>query len=126
MSVRAHSNGLPSRGGSRPQRRRPAARRDPDRPSSGRIQWDRLGRVVLVLLVFGLLVSYVGPLVNLAKTYRSAGATKAELHRVQAENAQLERRVKHVKGDNVLRREARRQGMIEPGEQAYVVNGIKP
>ena len=82
--------------------------------------------MLLVLLVFGLLVSYVGPLINLAKTYRSAGATKAELHRVQAENAQLERRVKHVKGDSVLRREARRQGMIEPGEQAYVVNGIKP
>ena len=125
MSVRAHSNG-PRGPAARPQRRRPAARRDPDRPGAGRIQWDRLGRVVLVLLVFGLLISYVGPLYNLAKTYRSAGATKAELHRVQAENAQLERRVKHVKGDSVLRREARRQGLIEPGEQAYVVNGIKP
>jgi cell division protein FtsB len=130
VSVRAHSNGLPSRGrpggSERPARRRPAPRRNPDRAAAGRIQWDRLGRVVLVLVVFGLLVSYVGPLYNLAKTYRSAGATKAELHRVQAENAQLERRVRHVKSDTVLRREARRQGMIEPGEQAYVVNGIKP
>ena len=122
MSVRAQSSGSRTR----PPRRRPAARRDPDRPGAGRIQWDRVGRVLLVLLVFGLLVSYVGPLINLAKTYRSAGATKVELHRVQAENDLLERRVRHIKGDSVLRREARRQGMIEPGEQAYVVNGIKP
>jgi len=122
VSVRAQ----PSGSRTRPARRRPAARKNPDRPGSGRIQWDRLGRVLLVLLVFGLLASYVSPLINLARTYRSAGATKVELHRVQAVNDQLERRVKHVKGDSVLRREARRQGMIVPGEQAYVVNGIKP
>ncbi|MGA7398040.1 MAG: septum formation initiator family protein [Solirubrobacterales bacterium] len=122
MSVRAQANGNRTR----PPRRRPAARRNPDRADSGRIQWDRLGRVLLVLLVFGLLISYVSPLINLAKTYRSAGATKVELHQVQALNDQLERRVRHVKDDSVLRREARRQGMIVPGEEAYVVNGIKP
>ena len=121
MSVRAQANGRTSR----PARRRPAARRNPD-ANSGRIQWDRLGRVAFVALFFILLFSYFSPLYDLARTYRQAGATKAELHRVQAENTQLERRVKHVRGESVLRREARRQGLIVPGEQAYVVNGIKP
>lgn len=120
MSVRAQANG----GAARPARRRPAARRNPD-AGGGRIQWDRLGRIAFVLLVFVLIFSYFSPLYDLAKTYRQAGATKVELHRVQAEHTQLERRVRHVKGDAVLRREARRQGLIVPGEQAYVVNGIK-
>lgn len=79
-----------------------------------------------MVVCFALMVSAIGPLVNLTKTYRQAGATKAELRLVQAENGQLERRVKHVRSEVVLQREARRQGMIVPGEQAYVVNGIKP
>lgn len=78
-----------------------------------------------MVLFFVLVFSYASPLLDLVKTYRQAGATKAELHRVQGENAQLERRVRHVRGEAVLRREARRQGLIVPGEQAYVVNGIK-
>jgi len=119
VSVRAQGNA------DRTARRRPAARRNPD-AQSGRIQWDRLGRILLVLLVAGLLISYIGPLINLAKTYRSAGATKQELHRVQATNDMLEKRVQHIKGDPVLQREARRQGMTNPGETPYVVNGIKP
>lgn len=124
MSVRAHADGRSNRGRP-PARRRPAARRNPD-SSSGRIQWDRLGRVLLVLLVGALLISYINPVINLAKTYRSAGASKAELHRVQAENELLERRVRHVKGDAVLEREARSQGLINAGETPYVVNGLKP
>lgn len=79
-----------------------------------------------MVVCFALIVSAIGPLINFGKTYRQAGATKAELRMVQAENGQLERRVKHVRSDAVLRREARRQGMIVVGEQAYVVNGIKP
>jgi hypothetical protein len=78
------------------------------------------------VVCFALIVSAIGPAYHLVKTYRQAGATKAELRLVQAENGLLERRVKHVRSDAVLRREARRQGMVVPGEQAYVVNGIKP
>jgi cell division protein FtsB len=122
VSVRAQADASRTR----PARRRPAARRNPDAAGAGRIQWDRVGRIAFVVLCFVLLFSYASPLLNLAKTYRQAGATKVELHRVQAENARLERRVRHVRGDAVLRREARRQGMIVPGETPYVVNGIKP
>lgn len=75
-------------------------------------------------MIVGLVFSYIGPLYNLAKTYRQAGASKVELHQALDRHAQLERRVKHVQGDAVLRREARRQGMVAPGEQAWAVNGI--
>lgn len=110
----------------RPARRRPAPRKDAGKPGAGRIKWDRFGRIAFVVVCFALILSAIGPTYHLVKTYRQAGATKAELRLVQAENGLLERRVKHVRSDAILRREARRQGMIVPGEQAYVVNGIKP
>jgi hypothetical protein len=74
--------------------------------------------------IFGLVALYAGPLFNLAQTYRHAGETKAEYHRVKAENDRLERLARHSRSEAVLMREARRQGMVVPGEQAYVVNGI--
>jgi len=121
--VSTHARAEPT--GRRPPRRRPAPRRNAGRPGASRIQWDRLGRVLFVLVVAMLALSAIKPAWNLAHTYRLVGHTKERLHQAQAENARLERRGKHLRGDNVLRREARRQGMIEADEQAWVVNGIK-
>jgi hypothetical protein len=109
---------------SRPPRRRPAPRRDAGKRDSDRIQWDKLGRIALVAAVFGLCLLYVGPVYNLATTYRNAGEVKAEFHRVQAENERLQRLADRARSEAVLRSEARRQGMIVPGERAYVVNGL--
>ena len=108
----------------RPPHRRPAPRRNAGREDASRIQWDRLGRIALVAAVFGLCLLYVGPVYNLATTYRNASEVKAEFHRVQAENERLQRLAKRARSEAVLRSEARRQGMIVPGEQAYVVNGL--
>ena len=38
-----------------------APRRGPGRPASSRIRWDKLGRVVLVIVLFVVLASYVNP-----------------------------------------------------------------
>jgi hypothetical protein len=120
VSVRSRSIG------SRPQhpRRRPAPRRNAGQSGSGRIQWDRLGRIALVLAVFGIVALYFGPAYNLYTTHRQASAARVELHQVQAENARLKKLADHAKSESVLRREARRQGMVVIGEQAYVVNGL--
>lgn len=106
-------------------RRRIARRRDAGLAGSGRIRWDRVGRIGFVLLVLVLLISYIGPLIDLTQSYRLAGSTRAELQRVTAENEALERRTRHLQSDVVLEREARRQGMVLPGEQPYVVNGLE-
>ncbi len=80
---------------------------------------------MFVAVVAMLAFSAIKPAVNLFQNYRLVSETRERLHATQARTDQLERRVKHLRGDAVLRREARRQGMIEPGEQAWVVNGIK-
>lgn len=111
--------------GRRPPRRRPAPRRNAGSPGAGRIKWDRLGRIFFVAVVAFLMFSAIRPAVNLFENYRLVSQTRVRLHATQAETYRLEQRVKHLRGDAVLRREARRQGMIVPGEQAWVVNGIK-
>lgn len=109
---------------SRPPLRRPGPRRNAGQEGAGRVQWDRLGRIVLVAAVFGLGLLYVGPAYNLVTTHMHAGEVKEEFHRVQDENERLQLLADRARSDAVLRREARRQGMIVPGEQAYVVNGL--
>ena len=121
MSVRAQTYGEARRS----QRRRPAPRRNAGKPGAGRIHWDRFGRIVLVAVVALLVLVSIKPIWNAVHTYRLAGQTKVRLHQAQAQQAALERQVKKAQSNTTLQREARRQGMIMPGERAWVINGIK-
>jgi cell division protein FtsB len=71
-----------------------------------------------------ILVSYLNPLVGFVDTYRSSSAAKAHLHQLVVENKYLHHRVRSTNDPSVLQHEARRQGMIAPGERAYVVHGL--
>jgi cell division protein FtsB len=108
-----------------PPRRRPAARRRP-RPRRGasRVNWDRVGRVALTIVLAAVLFSYLNPAVNFIHSYRGSQDAKARLAELQQETSRLERRVKATREASVLEREARRQGMIFPGERAYVIQGL--
>jgi cell division protein FtsB len=44
--------------------------------------------------------------------------------KLEAENRRLEARKKALKDPRALEREARRLGMVKPGERAYVVKGL--
>ena len=121
MSVRAQTYGEARR----PPRRRPAPRKNAGRPGAGRIQWDRFGRILLAIVIVLLFVAMVKPAWNAVHTYRQTSQAKIRLHQAQAAHAMLERKVKRARSEATLQREARRQGMIRPGEEAWVVNGAK-
>jgi cell division protein FtsB len=109
----------------RAPRRRPAARRRPaPRRRGSRINWDRLGRVALTIVLAAVLFSYLNPLLSFVHTYRGSSAAKAHLHELVVENKRLHRRVQSTDDPAVLERQARRQGMIKPGERPYVVHGL--
>jgi cell division protein FtsB len=103
---------------------RAPARRVRRRAGPSRIRWDRLGRIALVLVLFVVLVSYLNPLVSLFDAWRDSKSSKAELTKLKAEHADLERQVDDASSPLTVRREARRLGMVEPGERAYVVHGL--
>jgi cell division protein FtsB len=104
---------------------RVAPRRRGGRVSGSRVHWDKVGRVALVLVLFAVLASYVRPVANLFDTWRDAGASEQRLAELEAENKRLERRAAELKTPAAAVREARKLGLVGPGEQAYVVKGLK-
>ncbi len=80
--------------------------------------------MVLVIVLFCVLASYLNPLVNLVDAWRDSKASTAELRELRVENQRLRGRVQDASSPAVLEREARRQGMARPGERAYVVRGL--
>jgi cell division protein FtsB len=88
------------------------------------IRWDRVGRVALLVVLLGVVALYVGPSISFLHTYKEAKARRGEVHALQAENAQLRARKQGLKDPRTLEREARRLGLVKPGERPFVVQGL--
>lgn len=114
MSARAQA--------ARGYRLKPAAR-SRSRGAS-RIQWDRVGRVALVLVLFAILASYVSPALNFFDAWRDSKTEHTSLTELRAENAQLRERITALDGKDAAEREARQLGMVGEFEGAYLVRGL--
>jgi cell division protein FtsB len=120
MAARAQA----ARTATRP-RRRPAARRKPAaRRGASRVNWDRVGRIALTLVLAAVLYSYLNPAIDFVKTYTATTAAKAQLHELQHENTRLHTRVQSADEPIVIDRMARAQGMVAEGETPVVVRGL--
>jgi cell division protein FtsB len=95
----------------------------PGRPAS-RIHWDRLGRVLLVLVLFAILAYYVNPVVNFVDAWRGSRAERAELQELSREHSRLVDRAASLKDPEATSEQARRMGMIASGERAYVIRNL--
>jgi cell division protein FtsB len=106
-------------------RRRPAARRRRPAARSGasRVNWDRVGRIALTLVLAAVLYSYLHPAIDFVKTYTATTAAKAQLHELQHENTRLHNRVQSADDPIVVARMARAQGMVAEGETPVVIHG---
>jgi cell division protein FtsB len=94
------------------------------RSGPSRIRWDRLGRIALVLVLFLVLVSYLNPLVNLMQAWQGSKSSESQLAQRKKERVDLTRQLHEVSSPAALEREARRLGMVKPGEHAYIVHGV--
>jgi cell division protein FtsB len=88
------------------------------------IRWDRVGRVALLMVLLGVVALYVGPSLNFFHTYREAQSRRGEVRQLQAENAKLRARRKALQNPRTLEREARRLGLVKPGERPFIVKGL--
>jgi cell division protein FtsB len=77
-----------------------------------------------VLVLFLVLVSYLNPLVNLVQAWQGSKSSDAQLAQLKQEKADLSNRLREVSSPAALEREARRLGMVQPGEHAYIVHGL--
>jgi cell division protein FtsB len=85
------------------------------------IRWDRLGRIALLVLLACILLMYVSPAKHWWESSRTAASQSAELKELEAENRDLKARAERLRNPDTLELEARRLGMVQQGERAYVI-----
>jgi cell division protein FtsB len=88
------------------------------------IRWDRVARIGLLLVLVVVIAMYINPLRTFFAAQGEAEQRRAEVAELQRENERLRDRKAQLRDPRQLEREARRLGMVKPGERAYVVNGI--
>jgi cell division protein FtsB len=101
-----------------PKRTR-ARRRARSQRTTTLLRWCFVGVVVFV----GFL--YYRPLATYFETRATVNARAAEVRELERLNAQLEQRVAESETLQALSREARRSGLVRPGERLFIVKGIE-
>lgn len=111
--------------------RRPAQRRSRSGPRPvavpGRgpsIRWDRVGRVALLLVMIAIVGLYIGPSLSYFSAWRESKARSEVIAKLEREQDRLKARRTDLRNPRVLEQEARRLGMVKPGETAYVVGKL--
>ena len=77
-----------------------------------------------MLVLFGVMVSYLNPMVNLLEAWQGSKSSEQELAQLKQEKVDLTKQLREASSPASLEREARRLGMVKPGEHAYVVKGL--
>lgn len=77
-----------------------------------------LGGLVLVAFL------YWKPMHTYLQTKKTLDARRAEVQTLRAEQTHLQRRLAQVGTTEQLVREARRLGLVKPGERLFIVKGI--
>jgi cell division protein FtsB len=95
-------------------------RRTAGRPAS-RVNWDRVGRVSLVLILFVILVLYINPVVNFVDAWRDSRAESAQLAELKTENRELRERAATLEDPDAPEQGARMQGLVQPDERSVVI-----
>ena len=94
------------------------------RSSPGGIRWDRLGRLGLLGVLGVILILYVSPVVHWIEQSRTAAHLHSQVTSLQTEHDGLQTRLRELRAPRAVEREARRLGMVGPGEKPYVVQGV--
>ncbi len=93
------------------------ARRRPAR-SINLLRWLAVGAIVLV----GLL--YARPLRSYLSTKHDLSRRIADVQALKAQKRALQRRLADASTPEALERQARRLGLVRPGERLFIVKGI--
>jgi cell division protein FtsB len=82
------------------------------------VRWVALGAIVLV----GLL--YARPLRSYVQTQHDLQSRQAEVQALRADRRALQHRLAQMDTGEMLTQQARRLGLVRPGERLFIVKGI--
>jgi cell division protein FtsB len=99
-------------------------RRVAQRGPKGRVRWDRVGRVGLLVVLAVVAGLYVQQGLAYLSTHAQAEQQLAIVHRLTHENAVLEQQQRSLNDPATIQRDARALGMVRTGERPYVITGL--
>jgi cell division protein FtsB len=76
---------------------------------------------VLVIVLFAVLLSYIRPVINFVDAWRGSHAAHTELGQLQRERGRLEKKAASLKNPMTAAEDARKLGMVLPGERPYSI-----
>ena len=85
------------------------------------MDWERLGRISLVLILFVILALYINPVVNFVDAWRDGRAESAQLTELKQENQELRARAQTLEHSDAAELGARGLGMVDPDERSVVI-----
>ena len=109
----------------RPRRSAPARPRRPSRGSRRRPSRSALAlRWVGALVLVAIAIGYVHPLRSYFEARAEVKQRSGEVERVEQANAKLQRQLDRTGTNEFVEREARRLGLVRPGERLFIVTGV--
>jgi cell division protein FtsB len=91
------------------------------RPSRSRLALRWLGLAVVLAIALG----YVQPLRAYLDARAEVQVRSADIAKLERERETLERRLEFTGTDAFIEREARRLGLVRPGERLFIVKGFE-
>ena len=79
---------------------------------------------MLVIVLFAVLISYINPVVNFVGAWRNSHSERSQLAELQRQKAHLAARAASLKNPATAVEEARRLGMVLPGEHSFSIRGL--
>jgi cell division protein FtsB len=90
------------------------------------VRWDRLGRIAMLCVMVALAYLYLSAGVRLLSSWRESKRDSAQVSVLERQNLVLRQEHTTLSSPSTVQEEARRLGMIHPGEQSYSVSGLPP
>ena len=120
MAARAQAAARPRpRSSPRARKRQPPVRR-----RAQAIRWDRVARTMLLVVLVGVVMSFLGPATKYVRSWQLARETRSEVTQLRQDNDRLRRQARLLKDPQQIELRARQRGMARPGERVYVVRGL--
>ena len=91
------------------------------RPSRSRLVLRWLGLAVVLVIALG----YVQPLRAYLDAREQVQTRSADIANLERKRDTLERRLEFTDTDAFIEREARRLGLVRPGERLFIVKGLE-
>jgi len=105
----------------RPPRRRVQPARAPRRSRRSGIRWERVGRLALLCVLGAIVLLYIPPVTHWFQQSQTAAREGAQVRSLVHERARLRAQLQALTGPGALERQARRLGMVRPGERPYII-----